>query len=104
MAAQIEKLVETHKGDNLRGWVVYMGGAESKPALEKAVADKNVKLAVTFLPEGPKQASLARYKVNPEAKNTVLLYNRQQVQGNFVNVDEKSFDQVAKKAAEMLGK
>jgi hypothetical protein len=56
---------------------------------------------MSFLPGG--QSEIAHYKVNPAAKNTVLLYQRKQVKHNFVNVDDASFAEVSKATAAMLG-
>ena len=84
--------------------MVFQGGPELKDPIEKLAAEKKITIPMTFLPQGASAGDFQRFKINPEAKNTVLLYNRQRVQGNFVNVDEKSFGEVAKATAAMLGK
>jgi hypothetical protein len=103
LVANIQKLTEANKAKDLRSFVVFMGGPEMKGALEKAAADKKITIAMSFLPSGAGQGDINRYKINPEAKNTVLVYRRQQVTATFVNVDDKSFEEVAKATAAMLG-
>jgi hypothetical protein len=102
LAAQIQKLSDAHKDQNLRTFVVFVGGAETKPVLEKIAAEKKITIPLTFLPQGATQGDLAPYKINPSAKNTIMVYRRQQVQSRFVNVDENSFGEVAKAAAEVV--
>ena len=104
LAASIQKLVEAQKSKDLRGFVVVVSGPEQGPAIAKAAKDQKVTISVAHLAMGPKQDDFAAYKVNPEAKNTVLVYQRHKVFANFVNVDEKSFPKVAKAAEEMLAK
>lgn len=102
LVAKIQKLTEDNKARNLRSFVVFVGGAELGPTLAKVGNEKGITIPLTFLPQGPSQGDIARYKVNPQAKNTIIVYNRQQVVANFVDVDEKSFDAVAKAAESML--
>lgn len=79
-----------------------MGGPELKPSLEKLAAEKKIKIPITFLPGGPKQEDVTAYRINPAAKNTVLLYSRQEIRNTFVDVDDASFADVAKAAAAMV--
>ena len=104
LVAKIQKLTETNKAKDLRSFVVFMAGPEVGPKVKEVGASKSITVSMSVLPEGPGQESLARYKVNPEAKNTILVYKRQMVQANFVDVDEKSFADVEKATAEMLSK
>jgi hypothetical protein len=104
LIAGLQKVVDAHKDKKLRSFVVYMGGQENKDAIEKVAASKKVTIPLTFLPGGPQAADIANYKISPDAKNTVLLWNRGQVQANFVNVDKASLASVDKAAAEMLAK
>lgn len=103
LAANIQKLTDANKAKNLRSFVVVMGGPETKGTIEKIAADKKVSIPVTFLPAGTSQPGLDAFKISPEAKNTVTIYNRRKVHATFVDVDEKSFDQVTKATGEMLG-
>src|SRR5687767_15769019 len=102
LAANIQKLTDANKGKNLRSFVVFVAGPEAGPAVEKMGAEKKLNIPLTIFPVGAQQGALAKYKINPEAKNTIMLYNRQRVHATFVNVDDKSFADVEKSAAEML--
>ena len=97
-------LVSSHKSDGLLGFVMFIRGPETKPILEKLATEKNINSAVvTCLPKGKKDSALQRYRINPEAKNTILVYKRKIVTANFVNINaKKSFDKVEKAVAKML--
>ena len=104
LVANVQKLTEANKSKNLRSFVVFMAGPEVGKSVEQVAADKKITIPMTVLPGGANQSSLGRFKINPEAKNTILVYNRQTVHGTFVNVDDKSFEDVAKATEEMLAK
>lgn len=104
LVSGLQKVVDAHKDAKLRSFVVYMGGQENKAAIEKLAAAKKITIPLTFLPGGTQAADIANYKISPDAKNTVLLWNRGEVQGNFVNVDKDTLASVDKAAAHMLGK
>jgi hypothetical protein len=103
LVARIQKLTEANKSKNLRSFVVFMAGPEAGPAVEKMAAEKKITIPATILPQGPSQPTLAPFKINPEAKNTITVYNRRKVHATLVNVDDKSFADLEKATAEMLG-
>lgn len=100
--ANIQKLNQTHP--ELKTFVVFQGGPELKDPLVKLAADKKITIPMTFLPQGTTDPAYGRWAISPEAKNTVIVYNRRKVHGNFVDVTDKSWEEVAKATAEMLGK
>lgn len=104
LVSGLQKVVDANKDKKLRSFVVYMGGQENKDAIEKIASTKKTSIPLTFLPGGTHAADIANYKISPDAKNTVLLWNRGEVQANFVNVDKESLASVEKAAAEMLAK
>ena len=103
VATHIQKLTDANKAKNLRAFVVVMGGPETKGTIDKIAADKKVTIPLTFLPAGTSQPGLDHFKISPEAKNTITLYTRRKVHATFVDVDDKSFESVAKATGEMLG-
>ena len=102
LVANIQKLTDENKGKNLRSFVVFMGGPELKEPLEKLAAEKKITIPITFLPQGTSQPGLSRYNINPEAKSTIMVYNRRKIHATFVDVDDKSFADVSKATGEML--
>jgi hypothetical protein len=101
--ARIQELTEKHKEQRLQSFIVFLsGGTELKGPIEKVAAEKKISIPMTFLPGGTGDPGFRNWKVNPEAKNTILLYSNRVVRYNFVNVEEKGFDEVAKAAAAML--
>jgi hypothetical protein len=104
LVASMQKLTETYKAKDLRAFVVFVKGAEAGPEIQKIAADKKINISMAFLPQGPTQGDLAPYKINEDFKNTVLVYVNKKVQANITNVDDKSFDKVAKATDAMLKK
>ena len=100
--AAVQKLTQAHKDKGLNSFVVFMGGPEMKPSIEKVAAEKGITIPVTVLPGGAGAPDVGRFKVNPEAKNTILLYNNRKIRGNFVNVTHDNWGEVEKTAAQML--
>jgi hypothetical protein len=102
LVAGIQKLVDAHKDQGLKTFVVFMGGPNLKDPIEKLAASHHVTIPLVFLPQGTSAEDVAAYKVSSEAKNTVLLWKQGTVRHNFVDVDRASFPQVAKAVDEML--
>ena len=98
----MQKLAQSHKDKGLQSFVVFMGGPELKPSIEKMASEKGVSIPVTVLPGGPGAPDVGRFKVNPEAKNTILLYNNRKIRANFVDVTHDKWGEVEKAAAQML--
>lgn len=103
LVANIQKLADTYKSKNLKTFVVFTGGPELQGPIRELASKKNVTIPLTFLPQGASAGDFQRFQINPNADNTILVYNRQRVVANFVNVDDKSFSEVQKAAEEMLG-
>lgn len=99
LASEIQKL--TQENSRLRTFVVFMGGSELKPKIAKIAAEKKITIPLTFLPEGPKAADVAAYDINPEASNTVLLWNKNEVKANFVNVTKEGWADVVKASQDL---
>src|SRR5580700_2566717 len=87
LVVDLQKIVDAHKAQGLKSFVVFMSGPESKDAIQKLAADNKTSIPLVFLPKGTKEEDIAAYKINPDAKNTVLLWKGMEVKGNFVNVD-----------------
>lgn len=102
LIGDVQKIVDTHKEQNLKSFVVFMGGPEQKDAIQKIAAEQKTTIPLVFLPKGAKEEDIASYKINPDAKNTVLLWNHSNVKGNFVDVDTKSLPAVKKAVDTML--
>lgn len=87
LVTDLQKIVDAHKDQGLKSFVVFMSGPESKDAIQKLAAEKKTTIPLVFLPKGTKEEDIAAYKINPNAKNTVLLWKGMEVKGNFVNFD-----------------
>jgi hypothetical protein len=99
---QIQKLAASHGDQGLRAFVVFEGGPELKPAIEQVTRENKITIPVTYLPQGKASSALRQYKINPEAKNTVVTYRNKTVTANFVDVDPSSFSKVAEATDAML--
>jgi hypothetical protein len=104
LVASLQKLTETKKDKNLKAFVVFKGGPELAPAIQKIAEEKKITIPMVFLPKGADDPGLKPFKINKDATNTVMLYNKRMVSANFVNVTDKTFKDVEKAADEMLAK
>ena len=87
VVTDLQKIVDAHKTQGLKSFVVFMSGPESKDAIVKLAAEKKITIPLVFLPKGTKEEDIAAYKINPEVKNTVLVWKGMEVKGNFVDLD-----------------
>ena len=102
LVSDMQKLTNANSAKGLRTFVVMMGGPETKVAIDKLTAEHKITMPVTFLPAGTSHPDVMRYKINPEAQNTVLLWRGLTVRSNFVNVTAAKWSDVAKAADSLL--
>lgn len=102
LLTEMQKIVDARKATRLKSFVIFMGGPETKDAIEKIAAEKKITIPLVFLPKGVKEEDIASYKINPSAKNTVILWNSSTVKGNFVDVDPAKLAPVTKAVDAML--
>jgi len=102
VVSEIQKLSDENGSRGLRTFVVMMGGAETKVTIQKLAAEKKITIPVTFLPAGAGQGDVLKYKINPEARTTVLLWRGQTVSSNFTNVTPEKWADVTKATQELL--
>ena len=102
LVGDLQKIVDAHKDQKLKSFVVFMGGPAEKDAIVKIAAENKTSIPLTFLPKGTKEADIAAYNINPAAKNTVLLWKGMSVKSNFVDVDTKKVDEISKAVDAML--
>lgn len=100
LVAHIQKLANENSG--LKTFVVVVGGPETKPAIEELAKKHDLTIPITFLPKGKEDPALARYKINLEAQNTVLVTRRNRVHANFVNVGSEQLSQITDATKKML--
>jgi hypothetical protein len=103
LVAQMQKLQDENKDAGLRTYVVFQSGRESKEAIEKLATEKSITIPVAHFLGGENDPAWARYKLNPAAKNTILVTKGKVVTANFVNLDVKEFAKVADAAKKTLG-
>jgi hypothetical protein len=102
LVATIQKLVDANKDKNLKAFVVFQGGPELKDQIEKLGADYDISIPMTFLPKGKSDKALETYKINPEAKTTILVTRRNRVLANFVDLDPMTVEQLTTETKKML--
>jgi hypothetical protein len=100
LVAHMQKLVNENSG--LKTFVVVVGGPETKSAIEELAAKEKMTIPITFLPKGKEDVALGRYKVNLEAKNTVMVTRRNRVLANFTNVGPDHLPQITEATKKML--
>jgi hypothetical protein len=102
LVANIQKLAEARKDKGLKTFVVFMGGPELKGTIEKIAAEQKITIPMVFLPRGASAADVAAYKINPTARNTILLWRQGRIRNNFVDVDSANLQAVEQATDEML--
>lgn len=102
LVSEMQKLSDQNKAKGLRTFVVVMAGPEAKPAIEKITSEKKITIPVTFLPAGPSTGDILKYKINPEARSTVLLWKKLTVSGGFTNVTAEKWPEVVKATEELV--
>jgi len=102
LAVAMQKLTAAHKAQGLKTFIVFTGGPELKDPVQKLAAEKSITIPMTFLPQGTGAADYGYYKINPQAKNTILVYNRHKVHASFVDVTGASWNSVESATAKML--
>src|SRR5687767_12742738 len=90
LVAAIQKLTDSHKDKNLKSFVVFTAGPEWSKEVEKVASEKSINIPMTILPGGTSAGDYKAFKVNPEAKNTIILYSGKKVVSNFVDVNRES--------------
>ncbi len=103
LIVKLNKLVSANSQKNLKGVVVMVNGPESKAWLEKLAADKDIKIPMVYLLNGPKDLGVRLYHINTAANDTFLVNDKRTVQTNLVNVGDNQFNEVADATTKMLG-
>ena len=99
LVAHMQKLQDEKQ---VRSYVVFQGGRNTKADIEKFAADKKISIPMAYLMGGENDPAWALYKLNPEAKNTVLVANSKRVTANFVNLEPKSYSTLTSAAEKMM--
>jgi hypothetical protein len=102
LVADVQKLAEARKEKGLKTFVVFMGGPELKEPIEKIATERHITIPMTFLPQGTSAKDIGAYKINPEAKNTILIWKGQRVTKSFVDVDNTTIPEIEKAVDAML--
>jgi len=95
----VHKLSQTYRTKGLKTFIVFQGGSELKPAVAKLAADHGITSPMVYLVDG---RTPPRYKIDPAARNTIMLWVRGRVRANFVNLTPAQFSQVEAAAKRML--
>jgi hypothetical protein len=77
--------VTQHQKVEFKAFVFYLQGTPAQiKTIDKAAGVDNIGMGLL---DGPKGESVALYKINPEVRNTVLVYKDRTVTARFVNLD-----------------
>lgn len=99
LVKKIDDLNKKHAGDGLKTFVVFAGGPELQGSIAGLAEKCGTSIPLTLLPAGVQAEDYQRYKIHPDTKNTVIVYRRKKVIGNFVDVTPETFEKVEKCAA-----
>ena len=103
-ASLVVKLNELAQQKNtLKMVAVIISGPDRKPWLEKLAQEKGIKIPLVVFRKGKDDIAMKLYKLNAEAKNTVLVNINRKVSANLTNVGVENFKLVAEAASKILG-
>lgn len=102
----MEKEINTRGEKNMRVFVIYMNpfykenDAEETKIVQRKIAqwcaDQSLnKVALVWVPSPVDEETSALFKINPEAKNTVMVYKKRKVASKWVNME---YDESASRA------
>jgi protocatechuate 3,4-dioxygenase beta subunit len=99
LAEKLDHLVASvPKERELVGFVVYVNGEPAR--LQKLASIRKIRnIGLAYLKDGKDfgpdhQSVYTLYKINPAAKNTVIVYKDMKVVANFVDLDARDFGKV----------
>lgn len=106
LAADLEKQMSTLNGKDLKfkSFMIFKGDGKKLQGelAQLAKAESLSKLALTWVPSDSDALDL--YKINPEAKTTVLVYKNRRVTEKFVNLDVEKDMKALNAAIEKIAK
>jgi citrate lyase beta subunit len=102
LAERIDRLVQEHKDQGLRGFVVFIAGPEKKARLEQIAAEHKTSIPLVVLPKGTEDPALQRYKIDMNAANTVIVYKKKKAVYTAMNVTLDAFNPVVEAAKSIV--
>jgi hypothetical protein len=82
---------------------VVIAGPDQKDWLEKLAQDKGIKFPLVVFRKGKSDINMKLYKLQPDAKNTLIVAVDRKVSAQMTNVTGDSFAQVAEATSKVLG-
>jgi protocatechuate 3,4-dioxygenase, beta subunit len=101
LAQKLEQLVVTHQKAEFKAFLIVVDG---QPDVLKKLAEEH-KLAYSALcyPDPASKAEdLGKYRIHPDAQNTLVVYKDYKVTACFANVDVKDFARVEEAVRKLL--
>ncbi len=102
LIVKLNELARENADKNLKVVAIITAGPDTSSWLEKLAADKSISIPLSVLPKGAADPAFESYKLNAQAKNTLLVSANKQVSANLTNVTDDSFKQVVDATAKML--
>jgi hypothetical protein len=104
MAGLVMKLNELAQQEKtLKMVAAVISGPDRKSWLEKFAQDNEIKIPLVVFRKGRDDVAMKLYKLNAEAKNTILVSVNRKVSANLTNVNIENFKMVAEAASKVLG-
>ena len=97
---QLDQLARQNK--DLIVVVVMTEGPNSQAWLKKFAQDNAIAIPLTVLRKGTDDVAMKLYKLNPSARNTILVNVKRRVTANLVDVSTENFKMVTSAAAKVL--
>jgi len=102
LVEKMDRLVQEHKDQGLRGFVVYIAGSEKKERLEQIAVERQTSIPLTVLLKGTDDPALQKYKIDLSAANTVIVYKKKKAVYVGTNVAPEAFGPVIEAAKSIV--
>ena len=102
LLVKLNELAQQKKA--LKMVAAVISGPDGKPWLEKLAEEKGIKIPLVVFRKGKDDVAMKVYKLNAEAKNTILVSINRKVSANLTNVGVENFKLVAEAASKILGR
>jgi hypothetical protein len=104
MAGLVVKLNElAQKKKKLKMVAAVIAGPDRKPGLEKFAQENGITIPLVVFRKGKHDVAMKLYKLNAEARNTILVNVNRKVSANLTNVGVQNFNLIAEAASKVMG-
>jgi len=104
LITKLNELAVKEANKDLKVVAAIVSGPDNKEWLENLAKEKGIKFPLVVFRKGTSDVNVKLYKLNLEARNTILVSLNREVTANLTNVSDETFARVSDATSEMLTK